>query len=109
MALAALPSDTVAIWWITLAVGAVVAVVVVLLLQALLREVESLTESVDQVLQTAGTVARNTGQSWVIGAAADSVEDLRDEALKHDALLTSVLAVNRSAPATATKGPRSWS
>jgi hypothetical protein len=114
MALAALPDDTVAVWWITLAIGLVVTVVVVLLLQALLREVESLDESVDRVLQTAGTVARNTGQSWMIGATAASVEDLRDEALRHDALLTSVLAApapaaDRPAAAAAAKGPRGWS
>lgn len=108
MALAALPDDTVALWWITLAIGLVLAVVVVLLLQSLLKEVDALTESVDTLWHTAGTVARNTGQSWMIGATAEAVEDLRDEALRHDALLESVLSAP-PAPKPAVRLPRSWS
>jgi len=91
MALAALPDDTVTIWWITLAVGLIVAVAVVLLLQSLLKEVAALCESVDELWRTAGTVAINTDKIWLVGATADAVEELRDEALRHDALLASVL------------------
>ncbi|PZS35575.1 MAG: hypothetical protein DLM59_02685 [Pseudonocardiales bacterium] len=108
MALAALPNDTVTIWWITLAIGLILAVAVVLLLQSLIKEVESLRDAVDRLWNTAGTVARNTGQSWMIGAAADSVIDLRDEALRHDALLASVLAGQPAGPSP-TKGRRGWS
>jgi len=95
MAHAALPADTVTIWWITLVVGLVVAVVVVLLLQILLKEVEQLRDSVEVLWQKATTVARNTATTWLIGDTAVSVEGLRDEALRHDALLASVLGEGR--------------
>ncbi len=104
MAQAALPSDVVTIWWVTLGVGLVVAIVVVVLLQILLKSVEALQVSVDNLWQTATTVARNTATTWLIGATAGAVEDLRDEALRHDALLTSVLGPDQPPTATTTSG-----
>ncbi len=103
MALAALPEDTVTIWWITLAVGLIVAIVVVWLLQILLKEVEALRDSVDKLWHTATTVARNTATTWLIGGTAVAVEGLRDEALRHDALLASVLG-DPPAPVSVTAG-----
>ena len=118
MALAtALPDDTVIIWSVTLAVGLIVALVVVLLLQSLLREVESLTDSVDELWRTAGTVAINTDKIGLVSAAASSVEVLRDEALRHDALLAQILAaptapapspVPSSAPSSIPTTPGAW-
>lgn len=109
MAQAALPDDTVTIWWITLGVGLVLALAVVLLLQSLLREVEALTESVDELWRTAGTVAINTDKIGLISAVAGSVEGLRDEALKHDALLASVLNAPPPAPTRVGTPQRGWS
>ncbi|MDQ6875881.1 MAG: hypothetical protein M3042_12585 [Actinomycetota bacterium] len=97
-AVAALPSDVVRIWWVTLAVGLVVAVVVVVLLQLLLKSVERLRDSVDTLWLTATSVARNTATTWLLGQTAASVEGLRDEALRHDALLAAVLGSDGSAP-----------
>ncbi len=100
MAQAALPSDVVTIWWITLGVGLVVAIVVVVLLQVLIKTVEGVRDSVDRLWQTATTVARNTATTWLLGDTAVSVEHLRDEALRHDALLTSVLEPEPQATTT---------
>jgi len=88
MTLAALPNDVERIWWITLAVGVVVAVVVVILLQLLLNAVRQIHRNVDELWLTATTVARNTATTWQLNQTADSLEALKAEALRHDALLT---------------------
>lgn len=97
---AALPSDVVTIWWVTLAVGLVVALVVVVLLQLLLKSVERLRDSVDTLWLTATAVARNTATTWLLGQTAASVEGLRDEALRHDALLAAVLGSDGAPPSS---------
>ncbi|CAN5690013.1 hypothetical protein BH24ACT26_BH24ACT26_02660 [soil metagenome] len=90
MTLAALPSDVTTLWWITLGVGLVVAVVVVVLLQVLLNSVKEVERNVMTLWQTATTVARNTATTWLLGDTAEKLEDIKGEALKHDELLNRV-------------------
>jgi hypothetical protein len=86
--LAALAPEVQRLWWITLGVGLVVALVVVALLQLLLRAVVRIERDVGQLWQTATTVARNTATTWLLGETAASLEEVKAEALRHDALLT---------------------
>lgn len=74
-------------WWAALGVGLVVAVVVVVLLQRLLMRVREIEDGVDVVWQTGKDVAGNTSTTWMLGVTAGSVEAIRDEAERHDALL----------------------
>ena len=88
MTLAKLAPEVERLWWITLAVGLVVAVVVVLLLHLLLSAVKRIERNVIVLWQTATTVARNTATSWQLGTTAEALEEIKAEALRHDALLT---------------------
>jgi hypothetical protein len=92
MTLAALAPEVQRIWWITLGVGLVVAAVVVILLQLLLRAVERIERNVTGLWQTATTVARNTATTWLLGDAAAVLDQLKAEALRHDALLAAKAA-----------------
>lgn len=74
-------------WWAALAVGLVVAVVVTLLLQRLLTRVREIEDGAEVVWTVGKGVARNTATTWLLRQAAGAVEDIREEALQHDALL----------------------
>ncbi len=74
-------------WWAALAVGAVVAVVVVVLLQWLVRVVHEIESGAEAVWATGQEVARNTATTWMLDDAAGTVEAIRDEAGRHEALL----------------------
>jgi hypothetical protein len=86
--LAALPSDVQTIWWVTLALGAVVALVVLALLHLLRSAVLRIERNAEVLWQTATTVARNTATTWLIGETANTVEEIKKEALRHDAFLS---------------------
>ena len=86
MTVAALAPEVQRLWWITLGVGLVVAAVVVLLLQLLLRAVERIERNVIVLWQTATTVARNTATTWLLGETATALDQLKAEALRHDVL-----------------------
>ena len=92
MTVAALAPEVQRIWWITLGVGLVVAAVVVVLLQLLLRAVERIERNVTVLWQTATTVARNTATTWLLGDTAAALDQLKAEALRHDALLGATAA-----------------
>jgi hypothetical protein len=85
---AALAPEVQRMWWITLVVGLVVALVVVALLQLLLKAVERIEHNVIELWQTATTVARNTATTWLLGETANTLDEIKVEALRHDALLT---------------------
>jgi hypothetical protein len=87
MTLAALPSEVETIWWVTLGVGLIVALVVVVLLQLLLNAVKEVERNVIRLWETATTVARNTATSWLLGQTGDGLEQIKKEALKHDEFL----------------------
>jgi hypothetical protein len=88
MTLAALPGDVQALWWVTLGVGLVVAIVVVVLLQTLLNAVRRVERSVLTLWETATTVARNTATTWMLNETAEALDDIKAEAVRHDRLLT---------------------
>jgi hypothetical protein len=96
----ALEPETQTWWWSTLGLGLVVAVVVVILLQALLIAVRQIEENVKVLWQTATTVARNTATSWLLDNTADGLEELKAEALRHDALLSDALKPGEGAVAS---------
>jgi hypothetical protein len=91
MMLAKLAPEVERLWWITLGVGLVVAAVVTLLLHLLLGAVKRIERNVTVLWQTATTVARNTATSWQLGTTAQTLEEIKAEALRHDALLTTVV------------------
>jgi hypothetical protein len=86
--LAALPTEVQTIWWVTLALGAIVAVVVLALLHLLLSAVNRIERNAEVLWQTATTVARNTATTWLIAETGETVEEIKQEALRHDALLS---------------------
>jgi hypothetical protein len=88
MTLAALPSEVQTIWWVTLALGAIVALVVLALLHLLRRAVARIERNAEVLWQTATTVARNTATTWLLEETAETVEEIKKEALRHDALLS---------------------
>ncbi len=90
MLLAALPSDVQTMWWIALALGLVVALVVVFLLHTLLREVRRVETNVKILWSTATMVARNTATTWLLNDTAGALEEIKAEALRHDELLNKV-------------------
>lgn len=87
----ALETQVQAFWLATLGVGLVVALVVVMLLQILLAGVIKIEQNVKVLWQTATTVARNTATSWMLNNTADELEELKAEALQHDAMLSDAL------------------
>lgn len=84
----ALSDDTQVLWWVTLGVGLVVAVVVVILLQLLLNAVGAVERNVITLWDTATTVARNTATTWQLDSTGDQLDAIKAEALRHDALLS---------------------
>jgi hypothetical protein len=79
------------LWWITLGVLLVVAIVVWLLLHLLYRAVVRVDEEADAAWNMGTRVARNTATAWMLGQTARIGREIKEEALRHDALLASVL------------------
>ncbi len=102
----ALSDDTQVLWWITLGVGLVVAVVVVILLQLLLNAVGVVERNVTTLWHTATTVARNTATSWQLDSTGDQLDRIKAEALRHDALLSGNTAAGDGRHARPTEGGR---
>ncbi len=78
------------LWWITLALGLVVAIVAVALLQAFLNKTRRVEAGVEAIWESAKPVARNTATTWMLTQTSVRLDRLTEEALKHDALLASV-------------------
>lgn len=76
-----------AYWLICLALGLVVAVVAVVLLQTFLREVHRIERGAGQVWQAGKEVARNTATTWLLPDLSTRLDRLTDEAMEHVALL----------------------
>lgn len=87
MIVAQLPSEVETMWWITLAVGLAVAIVVLLLLQMLLGSVKHVERNVIRLWETATTVARNTATTWLLGHTATTLDEIKAEVSRHDHLL----------------------
>lgn len=83
----ALTAEEADLWAILLVVGVVVLLAVAVLLHVLLRLVVKIDEGVAEVWQAATRVAGNTATTWQLGVTGDALEAIRDEAVRHDALL----------------------
>jgi hypothetical protein len=79
-----------AAWWITLGLGLVVAIVAIALLQIFLNKVRRVERGAQAIWDSATPVARNTATTWMLTQTTVRLDKLTEEALKHDALLTSV-------------------
>jgi UDP-N-acetyl-D-mannosaminuronic acid transferase (WecB/TagA/CpsF family) len=73
------------LWWITLAVGLVVAVVVWVLLERLRRAVADVERGVDEVWTMGKRVAQNTSTTYLLGATKERGMELLEEVEEHRA------------------------
>lgn len=79
------------LWWITLGVLLVVAIVVWVLLHLLYRAVVRVDEEAGAAWEMGTRVARNTATTWMLAQTARIGKEIKEEALRHDALLDSIL------------------
>jgi hypothetical protein len=82
MILIAMSSNQTA-WWVTLAVGLVVALVVWALLEALRRTVKEIDEGVSVLWDSGKRVAQNTQTSYLLGATVARGTELVEEVELH--------------------------
>lgn len=75
-------------WLLALALGLVVAVVAVILLEVFLREVHRIERGAASVWTAGKQVARNTSTTWLLGATSDRLTALTEEAGRHADLLS---------------------
>lgn len=75
------------LWAALLGAGVVVLVVVTVLLHRLLIAVRKIDDAAAAVWDSATGVARNTATTWQLGQTAAALEEVKLEALRHDALL----------------------
>ena len=76
-------TDNQTAWWITLAVGLVVALVVWGLLEALRRTVVQIDEGVSELWDMGKRVAQNTQTSYLLGATVARGTELAEEVELH--------------------------
>lgn len=79
-------SDT-TLWWITLGVGLVVAVVVVVLLQTFYLQVRRIERGAEAIWHTGKQTAANTATTWMLGVTGDKLDALGAEVQRHAELL----------------------
>jgi hypothetical protein len=80
------------LWWITLGVGLVVALVATVLLHLLYRTVVRIDEGVLAVWEMGKQVARNTATTWMLSQTGRLAAEIKEEALIHDAFLGEALS-----------------
>lgn len=83
--------STHALWWLTLGLGLVVAVVAVILLQLFYRQVRRIEAGSEAIWEMGKQVARNTATTWMLHQTTVRLDGLTEEALRHDALLDDAL------------------
>lgn len=84
--------STNAAWWLTLGIGLVVALVATALLQVFLNKARRVERGALAIWNAATPVARNTATTWMLTQTSVRLDRLTEEALRHDALLSSVQA-----------------
>ncbi|MFY9809589.1 MAG: hypothetical protein WCC65_13210 [Pseudonocardiaceae bacterium] len=84
--------EEVTFWWVAIAMGVGVLIVVILLLGSLVSMVKSISTSVMGVRDTLQALPENTANAALIPIAADRVDSVLAEGLEHHAFLTKVLA-----------------
>jgi hypothetical protein len=75
-------------WFVALALGLVVAVVAVVLLETFLRDVHRVERGVGLVWVAGKQVAGNTATTWLLGETSQRLGLIIDEAGKHVELLS---------------------
>lgn len=86
-----------AYWSIALALGLVVAVVAVVLLEVFLRQVHRVERGAQAVWVAGKQVARNTATTWLLPETSKRLDALTGEAMQHVALLTPTGSTSRKA------------
>lgn len=84
--------EEITFWWVAIAMGAGVLLVVILLLGSLVSMVKSIQRSVAGVRDTLRAIPENTTNAALIPITADRVDSVLAEGLEHHAFLTRVLA-----------------
>jgi uncharacterized protein HemY len=82
----ALSSAVETAWWVSLAVGLVVALVVWFLLEWLRRTVNEIDRGVDEVWVMGKRVAQNTATTHMLGGTRDLGVELLEEVKRHGEL-----------------------
>lgn len=84
-------------WALALALGLVVAVVAVVLLETFLRQVHRIERGAEQVWSAGKQVARNTATTWLLNETSERLDRLTGEALRHVELLSAADATSETA------------
>jgi len=84
--------EEITFWWVAIAMGVAVLIVVILLLSSLVSIVKSINRSVAGVRDTLRAIPENTANAALIPITADRVDSILAEGLEHHAFLTRVLA-----------------
>ena len=80
------------LWWMTLGLGLVVAIIAVVLLQLFYRQVRRIERGSQAIWGAGKQVARNTATTWMLHQTTVRLDGLTEEALRHDAFLNDALA-----------------
>jgi hypothetical protein len=84
--------EEITFWWVAIAMGVAVLIVVILLLSSLMFIVKSINRNVAGVRDTLRAIPENTANAALIPITADRVDSVLAEGLEHHAFLTRVLA-----------------
>ncbi|MCA1696278.1 MAG: hypothetical protein LC749_17035 [Actinobacteria bacterium] len=84
--------EEITFWWVAIAMGVGVLIVVILLLSSLVSIVKSINTSVAGVRDTLRAIPENTANAALIPVTADRVDSVLAEGLVHHAFITKVLA-----------------
>ncbi len=88
--------STNAVWWMTLGIGLVVALIAVVLLQLFYHQVRRIEDGSLAIWKMGKQVARNTATTWMLQQTTVRLDGLTEEALRHDAFLDGALAGSSS-------------
>lgn len=77
-------------WWITLGLGLVVALIAVVLLQLFYNQVKRIESGSEAIWDAGKQVARNTATTWMLHQTTVRLDALTAEALKHNEFLDTV-------------------
>ncbi|MGH3789320.1 MAG: hypothetical protein ACRDQ9_00700 [Pseudonocardiaceae bacterium] len=83
--------EEITFWWVAIAMGFAVLIVVILLLTSLVSMVRSIDRSVVGVRDTLRAIPENTAHCSLIPVTADRVDAVLAEGLQHHLFLTRVL------------------
>lgn len=87
--LAEMTQAEITFWWISLALGLIVAAAAVALLSWLVHLVREIDRGVQAVWEMGKQVAANTATTWMLGQTSEALKEIKEEALIHDRFLSS--------------------